>query len=131
MILVFRRCIILLLLVLQGFSPLVHAHVHVVNGEEDIHIHSLTTVTSHEHQFSSLDNYICSNVVIEIKSAIQKKNSLDANSNAFSAYAIYTDFSQPSPLKKEYISFSLLRFSLKKLLFLADSEPRASPPLLA
>ena len=60
MILVIRRSIILLLLALQGFAPLVHAHVHIVDSEDGVHIHGVTTAISHEHQLSALDQFSCS-----------------------------------------------------------------------
>ena len=123
MILIVRRFIILLLLVLQGFAPLVHAHVHIVDSGDGVHIHGVTSVTSHEHQLSALDKFSCSSAAIGMHSAIQKKNSL----NADICYANHTDFVQFPQIIKKTVGFSPPRISLKSSLLLSASAPRAPP----
>lgn len=127
MILVTRRCIILLLLVLQGFAPLVHAHVHTVGGEEGIHVHGITTVASHEHQLSTLDNFSCSNAAVGVQSAISKKKALQTAPDADTCFVSYADFVQPPVLIAKYIGFSPSGFALQYSLLLSDSAPRAPP----
>ena len=127
MILVIRRFIIFLLLVLQGFAPLVHAHVHIVDSEDGVHIHGVISATSHEHQLTALDKFSCSNTAIGMHSAIQKKKSLDADLNADTCYAIYTDFVQFTEFIEKTVGFSPPGSDLKSLLLLSDFSPRAPP----
>lgn len=127
MILVIRRCLILLLLVLQGFAPLVHAHVHIVGGEEGVHIHGITTVTSHALQFSSLDNYACSNAAIGMHSAIQKKKSLDVALDTDTYIVSYAELSHSLAILEKYIGFPSTGLALKQPAFLSGSAPRAPP----
>ena len=123
MILVIRRSIIFLLLVLQGFAPLVHAHVHIINSDDGIHIHGITTATSHEHQLSALDEFSCSSAAIGVHSAIQKKKSL----NADACYASYTDFVQFPEFIEKTVGFSPPDSDLKSSILLSDFAPRAPP----
>ena len=123
MIIVIRRFIILLLLVLQGFAPLVHAHVHMVDSEHGVHIHGITSVTSHEFQLSALDNFSCVNTAIGMHSAIQKKKHL----NADTCYVSYTDFVQFPVFIEKSVVFFPPGIDLKSALFLSDSTPRAPP----
>ena len=128
MILFVRRFIILLLLVLQGFAPLVHAHVHIVDSDDGVHIHGVTSVASHEHQLSALDKFSCSSAAIGMHSAIQKKNSLNADDlNADSCDTNHTGFVQFPQLIKKTVGFSPPNISLKSSLLLSASAPRAPP----
>ena len=127
MILVTRRFIILLLLVLQGFTPLVHAHVHIIGSEEGIHIHGITSATSDEHQLSALDSFSCSDTAIGMHSAIQKKKPLYADLNADTAYSGYIDFIRVPVFIIKTIGFSPPDISLKSSLLLSAFAPRAPP----
>jgi len=127
MILLIRRSIILLLLVLQGFAPFVHAHVHIVGSDDGIHIHGITSVSSHEHQLSALDKFSCSNTAIGMQSAIAKKKSLSAALNVDVYYVGYTDFVQFPVFITNYVGFSPPRIDLKSSLLLSESAPRAPP----
>ena len=128
MILVTRRFIILLLLVLQGFAPLVHAHVHIIDSEEGIHIHGIVSAAgSDEHQLSALDNFSCADTAIGMHSAIQKKKSLHADLNADTCYFGYADFDQFSVLMEKTIGFSPPEIHCKSTLLLSVFAPRAPP----
>lgn len=129
MILVTRRFIILLLLMLQGFAPFVHAHVHIVGSDDGIHIHGITSGSSHEHQLSALDEFSCSNTAIGMQSAIAKKKSLSADLSADACYVGYTDFVQFPVFITKYVGFSPPCIDLKPSLLLSESAPRAPPPL--
>ena len=127
MILLIRRFIISLLLVLQGFSPLVHAHVHIIGSEDGVHIHGITTATSHEHELSALDKFSCSNTAIGMHSAITKKKSLNADLNADTCYLSYTDFVQFPVFIEKTGGFSSPDIALEFSLLLSNSAPRAPP----
>ena len=127
MILVINRSIILLLLVLQGFAPLVHAHVHIIGSEDGVHIHGITTVTSHEHELSALDKFSCSNTAIGMYSAIQKKKSLNADLNTDTCYLSYTGFVRIPVFIEKNVGFSPSDIALKSSLLLSTSAPRAPP----
>ena len=127
MILVIRCSIILLLLVLQGFAPLVHAHVHIIDSEDGVHIHGITTAVSHEHQLSALDKFSCSSAAIGLHSAIQKKKSLNADLNAETCYLSYTGFVRFPVYIEKTVGFSPPVIALKSSLLLSASAPRAPP----
>ena len=127
MILVIRRFIIFLLLVLQGFAPLVHAHVHIIGSEDGVHIHGITTATTHEHELSALDKFSCSNTAIGMHSAIQKKKSLNADLNANTCYLSYTGFVWFPVFIEKTVGFSPPYIALKSSLLLSASAARAPP----
>ncbi len=73
MSLFFRRSIILLLLLLQGLSPLVHAHVQSDGGEYGLHIDGVSVFAEKDVQFSSLESIGHFDAVIGMRPAIQQK----------------------------------------------------------
>jgi len=127
MILVTRRFIILLLLVLQGFAPLVHAHVHTIGSGEGIHIHGIVSAGSDGHQLSALDNFSCSDTAIGMHSAIQKKKALSADMNIETACPDYINLIWAPAFIIKIIGFSPPEISLKSSLLFPASAPRAPP----
>ena len=127
MILLINRFIIVLLLVLQGFAPLVHAHVHVINSDDGVHIHGITTASSHEHQFSALENISCSNTAIGMHPAITKKKALSADLDSAACYFGSFDLNQFSVLLENTVGFSPPDLILSSALSLSDSAPRGPP----
>jgi len=77
--LLYRRFIILLLLVLQGFTPLVHAHVPMTdNGETGIHVDEISRVWHDTGDALSFSNSEHIGTAIDMQAAItQKKLLLD------------------------------------------------------
>lgn len=123
MILIFRRAIILVLFVLQSFAPLVHAHAHIVDCDEGVHIHGIISADNHEHQLSALDLNSCTNTAIAMHSAILKKKLLHADI----CYINDTGFSQPPVCVAKEIDFLPPGISVKPFLLLSDTIPRAPP----
>ncbi|NOQ63022.1 MAG: hypothetical protein GQ582_00740 [Methyloprofundus sp.] len=125
MISVIRRLIILLLFILQGFAPLLHAHAHTIGSEEGIHIHGVTTVIAHthEHELSELDNVACAQTTFSLHSAIQKKET----GESMPAFISTADSFQLAAIINQKIGFSPPPTDLKSLLFTLNSAPRAPP----
>jgi len=82
MILFGRQIIILLLLLLQGLSPLVHAHVQVDNGEYGLHIEGVSVQIKENAQFSSIEVIGHVDTVIGMKPAIQHNKLLKTDQPA-------------------------------------------------
>ena len=127
MILVTRQFIILLLLVLQGFAPLVHAHVHMSDSGEGMHIHGIVSAASDRAQLSASDNFGCSDTAIGMHSAIQKKKTLSADVNVETVCSDYIDLIRGPAFIAKIIGFSPPETSLKSSLLLPASAPRAPP----
>lgn len=73
----FHRFIILLLLVLQGFTPLVHAHVQMTGSvDEGIHIDGISRTWHEPGDALSLSTTDHSSRVIDMQAAIQQKKLL-------------------------------------------------------
>jgi hypothetical protein len=121
----FRRSIILLLFVLQGFAPLVHAHVQEDGGEYGLHIYGINLAAEKIPQFSSIKAKGHSEVTIGLRSAIQHKNLL-INDLPISCFTDYTQYSVCPPFK-EPLQFSLLVFQNKPSINLSICSPRAPP----
>jgi len=128
--LVFRRFIILLLLVLQGFSPLVHAHVHMIDGNNDgIHIDEISRAwqgADHAFSLSSID-HACA--AIDMQTAIQQKKLL------LDGELLNTFFVDARPkfshklIVNKLIGFSPPIFIVQPSVSLSAIAPRA-PPIL-
>ena len=126
--LVIRRFIILLLLVLQGFAPLLHAHVHVMGEDDGVHIHGIATVSAHhEHELASLDKVVCSNTAFGLHSAIQKKNLLDIDSAEPADFISTAATLQFAVLIEKQSGLSRPGIVLPRSLFVFNSAPRAPP----
>jgi len=70
----FQRSIILLLLLLQGVSPFVHAHVTDDCGEIGLHIEGFRSAFDSATQTSSFKSIEHANIVIGMQAAVQQKN---------------------------------------------------------
>ncbi len=90
------RTIILLLLLLQGFTPLVHAHVSGHGIESGLHIDGIILQIEKNPQTSSFENIYQTNIAISISGAVQQKKQLliglsllrDLNYNKLVKYAV-------------------------------------------
>lgn len=76
MIIFYRQSIVALLLVLQGFSPLVHAHVQGSGVEYGLHIEGTAGRTDNIPELTSFQGCGHCDAVIGMRSAIQQKNLL-------------------------------------------------------
>ncbi|WP_174483504.1 hypothetical protein [methanotrophic endosymbiont of Bathymodiolus puteoserpentis (Logatchev)] len=83
--LLYHRFIILLLLVLQGLSPLVHAHVQIVdNGDSGIHIDEISRIWQDAGDTLSFSNSEHVATAIDMQAVItQKKLLLDSDLSHF------------------------------------------------
>ncbi len=70
------RSIILLLLLLQGFTPLLHAHVLGYGVENGLHVDGIILQIEKIPQISSFENTYQSNIAISMSGAVQQKNQL-------------------------------------------------------
>lgn len=70
----FQRSIILLLLLLQGVSPFVHAHVMGDGGELGLHIDGFRGQFDYAYQTPSFKSIDHADVVIGMQAAVQQKN---------------------------------------------------------
>ena len=121
----FSRSIIFLLFLLQGLSPLVHAHVQADGGEYGLHIDGISVLAEKNAQFTSLESIGHSDAVIDMRSAVQQKKLLVSNpDNGVSASA-------PCFVKSLFIEkllqFSLPAFQKKLSISLSIIAPRAPP----
>ncbi len=126
----FHRMIILLLFVLQGLAPLVHAHVQTDCGESGLHIDGISVLTEKYSQFTSLKTIGHSDVVLGMRSAIQHKKLL-INDYPVKGYRDHSAryFIQALFIEKQLFSSSPPIFQNKLSINLSIIAPRA-PPLL-
>jgi len=124
------RFIILLLLVLQGFAPLVHAHVHVNNNfsiSGVVHINGLS-VDNVELNMATIDSVGRQHLAIEIGVAIQKNQSLDGSVDLHEFYIDTAHCCYFSLLLDSSPGFSLAtKIEPFRSHFLFPSHPRAPP----
>ncbi len=128
--LLLRRFIILLLLVLQGFTPLVHAHVQIMDSIDDgIHIDEISRVWHDTGDALSLSNSDHAGTVIDMQAAItQKKLLLDGE-------LLSTLFVDTKPqfvhcfIINKLMGFSPPIFIVKPSISLSAIAPRAPPVL--
>ncbi|MFK5947546.1 MAG: hypothetical protein QM500_02100 [Methylococcales bacterium] len=119
------RTIILLLLLLQGFAPLVHAHVSGHGIENGFHIDGIDLQIEKSPQISSFENIYQTNIAISISGAVQQKNQLltglsllrDLNYNKLVKYAV---------INKQTLFFSPVS-SASSVVDLSSLAPRAPP----
>lgn len=124
----FHRTIVLLLLLLQGVSPLVHAHVHADGGESGLHIDGISVLLEKDSQFTSLKTIGHSDAVMGMRSAIQHKTQLinDLPMSGFiGQYGHH--FIQPYLLEKKVLLYSPPPFQNKLSTYLSIIAPRAPP----
>jgi len=121
----------LLLLILQGLSPLVHAHVHEDGGEYGLHIDGLTGQVSQrsELQLSSSEVVGHVHIAINMQPAIQQQNILKANLPTFAFYKHQKNFTSPLRIEKQLIFFSVALPNTPSY-YLATHSSRAPPVLV-
>jgi len=123
--LLFHRSIILLLLLLQGFTPLVHAHVSGDGSEYGLHIDGISSSVGKSSQFSSFDSIGHTDIVIGMPAAVQQKNKLFVEIPSFS----HTNHNKL--IKRFVIAKKLFLFSSNSLprsvVDRSSSAPRAPP----
>lgn len=126
MIIFIRRFIVLFLLLLQGFTPLVHAHVQTVDGGYGLHIHEFSAYTDKESYLSSLEFFADSGAVIDMNSAIKERNLLSADLDAACVYACVLVFLQQF-IVQQLLGFSPPLDALKSSIKYSVFAPRAPP----
>lgn len=126
MIMLIRRFVLLLLLVLQGFTPLVHAHVQVDGVDAGLHIHGINIGVSAGVEVSALDTFGHCAAVIDVKQAISQKKLLDAEleNNHLCLHA--TDFIQPYTIAR-YVTFATYTTPIISSIRLSPGIPRGPP----
>ncbi len=126
--LLYRRFIILLLLVLQGFSPLVHAHVQAIDSNDSgIHIDEISRVWHDTSDALSFTNSEHIGTAIDMQSAItQKKLLLDSDLS----HILFVD-AKPKCIClfviNKLIGFSPPVFIVQPSVSLSAIAPRAPP----
>jgi len=126
--LLYRRFIILLLLVLQGFSPLVHAHVQAMDSNDNgIHIDEISRVWHDTGDALSFTNSEHIGTAIDMQAAITQKKLL-LGGELLSAIFIDTkaQFIRFFTINK-LIGFSPPVFIVKSSISLSAIAPRAPP----
>lgn len=126
MSLFFRRSIILLLFLLQGLSPLVHAHVHADGGEYGLHIDGVSVLTEKNVQFASLESIGHFDVVIGMRSAIQQKKLPISDLSDYGVSNYGQHFTKSHFIEKQ-TQFWLPVFQKKLSIYLSIIAPRAPP----
>jgi len=119
------RFIILLLFVLQGFAPLVHAHARINNTVSGMHINGFTS--DNLELITTVITNSDYNPAIELGDAIQKNQNLVDNVDSQILY-----FDTAHPLKISILISNAIDFSIPivyppRFLFLSTSAPRAPP----
>lgn len=128
--LLYRRFIILLLLVLQGFTPLVHAHVQAMdNSGNGIHIDEISRVWHDAGDALLFSNSEHIGTAIDMHAAItQKKLLLDGELSNILFVDAKLQFIRLSVINK-LIGFSPPIVIVKPSVSLSAIAPRA-PPIL-
>lgn len=124
---VMHRFFIVLLVVLQGLSPLVHAHVQLQGSAQDgIHIHDIAQAEHQHDQRLSLINDEHSCTAIGIQSGIQQKKCC---SDAGSVGAVFNDLKLEhcSNQDNKVIVTAPYFISIKHTCLLSTISPRAPP----
>ncbi len=125
-----HRLIVLLLLFLQGFTPLVHAHVDATGFDSNngIHIDGMDFAFSEQSQLSDFDQAGYYPLAIGVNCAIQPKRNADKKTKIIhSDFAISFNF--VTPIRRDIeklIAFSPPSTGFYTLLA-SDSAPRAPP----
>ncbi len=124
------RLIILLLALLQGFAPLVHAHVQTDNGQAGIHLEGFAYADYDNSQVLSSKNSECEAcLVIGLGSAIQPKHLLmgDSAADEPQLYPVPADITKLPVFIKKQVGFSPpVRIDYFQVYSLS-SAPRAPP----
>jgi len=123
--LLFHRSIILLLLLLQGFTPLVHAHVSGDGSEYGLHIDGISSSAEKSPQLSSFDSIGHTDIVIGMPAAVQQKNKLFVEIPSFS-HTNHNKLIKPLVIVKPSLFFSSI-FLQRSVADRSSSAPRAPP----
>lgn len=126
MIIFGRQIIILLLLLLQGLSPLVHAHVQVDDGEYGLHIDGISIQIEGNSPLSSIKATGHVDSVIGMKSAIQQKNLLKTDQPASRISYFEQLFTATSGKDNKRLFCSFIALS-ETSATLSNIAPRAPP----
>lgn len=122
------RFIILLLLLLQGFTPLVHAHVQSVESGSGLHLHEFDSYIEKQTytSVSSLAFIDKSGAVIDMSAAIKQQTSLIDNLDSSCFYFCVAVFLQQAFLEKS-LDFSPYQAVFTSAIRYSVSAPRAPP----
>lgn len=121
----FHQSIILLLLLLQGFTPLVHAHVTGDGSEYGLHIDGISSSVEKSPQLSSFESISHTDIVIGMPAAVQQKNKLFVELPFF-AYVNHNKLIKPLVIENQLLFFSFVS-SLGSDTGQSSSAPRAPP----
>ncbi len=124
--LLLHRFIVLLLLLLQGFTPLVHAHVQADNAGYGVHLHDLSRYTNKAAHVSALELFADSGAVIEMNSAIKANRLIVADVDFAILQCCALFFLQQSFVSKQIV-LSPYYQTLKSSIKFSVSAPRAPP----
>ena len=121
-----HRFILLLLLLLQCVSPLVHAHVHAEGSNNGVHFHGINAQASQQTEILALDILRHRVAIIELKQAIFQKKLLDEESvnNHFSLRSI--DIIPPFSIAK-HVAIATYTMPLIPSIRWSLVSPRAPP----
>ncbi len=126
------RLIILLLTLLQGFAPLVHAHVQRDNGQAGIHLEGFAYTNYENSQTLSKSSECEAYLVIGLGSAIQQKYLLvgDSATDEPQLYPIPADIIKLPVFIEKQVGFSPpVRIDYFQVFSLC-SAPRAPPVIV-
>ncbi len=120
------RFIILLLFVLQGFAPLVHAHMRVNNTVSGVHVNGFSS--DNLERLTTVMKNSDDNPAIELGDAIQKKQNLvDDCGSQYLFFDTFYSLKIGLLIKNNTLDFSIPIIYPSHFLFLSTSAPRAPP----
>ncbi len=123
----FRRSILLLLLMLQGITPLVHAHVVAGGGESGLHIAGISVQADTDSYFSSIKSVGHADVFISMPEAIQQKNLLLIKSVSVAFSEIITDLLPVLSFVEKRVIFFTHSSTSNSVVNHSSVTPRAPP----
>ncbi|NOQ15977.1 MAG: hypothetical protein GQ581_02865 [Methyloprofundus sp.] len=123
-----RRVIIMLLLLLQGFSPLVHAHVQSVDDVSGVHMHlyQLNADADTVSAITSADIVGHSGMQDNLHSSIELPNLLDME-HGWPCFVMSKIACLQISIVDKYVTFSPHIDTIKPALIVSISAPRAPP----
>jgi len=126
------QLIICLLTLLQGFAPLVHAHVQSDNGQAGIHLEGLAYADYDNSQILSKSSECEAHLVIGLGSAIQPKHLLvgDSAADEPQLYPVPADIIKLPVFIKKQVGFSPPARIDYFQVYPISSAPRAPPVII-
>jgi len=121
----FHQSIILLLLLLQGVTPLVHAHVSGDGSEYGLHIDGISSSVEKSSQLLSFESISHTDIVIGMQAAVQQKNKLFVELPTF-GHANHNKLIKLLVIENQPLFFSFVS-SLGSVTYRFISAPRAPP----